>query len=88
MKDDSLVSLMAAGLPRDPEGLCSMKFTADYETADVDYSALRPGDMIRVGGRAIVITAVGKGCHPACSLLRAGRTCRLKNNCAFGRDAE
>lgn len=88
MRDNTRISLMAAGLIRDPEGLCSMKFRADYETVDIDYSTLKPGDIVREGGRTIVITDVGKRCYPDCHLFQTGRTCQLKKNCAFGRDAE
>lgn len=78
-----MLSLMAADAVRDPEGLCSARFRADILTTDVDYESLRAGDVVHVDGRALTITRVGKSCHPECALVRQGKLCGLKNNCAF-----
>ena len=78
-----MISLLSADVARDPEGLCSAKFRADCLTRGIDYAFLRVGDVVTVGGRTLVITRVGKRCHPQCALVRDGRVCALKNNCAF-----
>lgn len=67
-----------------PEGLCKGRFHADYLTDAIDYSALRAGDVVTVDGTRILITRVGKPCHPGCALAESGRECRLRSRCAFG----
>jgi hypothetical protein len=88
MKDPTVITLMAAGTPRDPEGLCCGRFKADYETTDLDYDALLPGQCVTVDGHAVILTRIGKNCHPECPLVKSGRVCALKNRCAFGREKE
>lgn len=77
------VSLIAQDAVRDPQGLCSARFRADIETSGVDYTTLSVGDAVTVGDVTYIITRVGKRCHAECALVQAGRTCQLKDNCAF-----
>ena len=86
-RDECRVSLVDASVPHDPEGLCSARFRADYRTTHIDYETLRPGDLVRCGGRLLRITQVGKRCHPGCALTQAGRRCALKSRCAFAEPA-
>lgn len=82
------VSLVADGVVRDPEGLCSARYHADIVTHGVDYAKLAVGDTISLDGRTLTITSVGKRCHAACALVQSGRTCSLKHNCAFAETAD
>ncbi len=78
-----MFSLLSDHAARGPKGLCSRRFRADFVTTDVDYGKLHVGDVVTVDGRELTIIRVGKDCHPECGLVRQGRVCRLKNNCAF-----
>lgn len=77
------VSLMAGDVQRDPEGLCSARFHADFETNGVDYALLSEGATVVLDGETYQITRVGKRCHAECPLVQAGRVCELKTHCAF-----
>lgn len=80
-----MYSLLAAQIILDPDGLCSRRFHADFTTTGVDYGRLQAGDTLTVEGRELTIVRVGKDCHPGCALVQQGRSCRLKNNCAFAK---
>lgn len=81
-------SLMSDDAAHNPEGLCGARFHADYVTHDLDYASLAVGAAVAVDGRELIVTRVGKECHAECPLVQAGRTCKLKHNCAFARAAQ
>ena len=80
LMDKAMVSYM-----KENDGLCMKKFHADIITENIDYSKVKPGDIIEVNNKKIRLTKVGKSCFPECSLTN--KPCPLSKNVAFGEDA-
>ncbi len=87
MEDVSLLSGETLDLMRalDYRGLCMKKFKADLVTRGLDYTALRAGDLLEIGGAAIEITRTGKHCYPECPLRQENIACTLSRDVAFGK---
>lgn len=67
------------------EQLCWKKFYANFITEGFDYSNLKVGDKFNIGDTCIEITQVGKPCFDGCGIIVNGKSCVLKNNCAFAK---
>ena len=80
LMDEKMINYMKTN-----NGLCMKKFHADIITNDIDYSSIKPGDIIKVNNKKIRLTKVGKSCFPECSLNN--KPCPLSKNVAFGEDA-
>jgi len=82
------VSLMAEEAveslsPLKGSGLCLEKFAANLMTKGLNYSRLKPGDRLTVGGALIEMTEVGKPCHFECDLFQQKSVCPLTTMSAF-----
>lgn len=82
--DISLMDKKMISYIKDNDGLCMKKFHADIITDNIDYSALKPGDIIFVNNKKIRLTKVGKSCFSECTL--EDKPCPLSKNVAFGED--
>ncbi len=67
------------------EGLCARKFTASFVTDGLDYSLLKKGSRITLGGCEVEITGAGKRCFDECAIHSRGMRCPLTRDTAFGK---
>ena len=87
MKKKYGVSLMAGEITEEIksiDGFCTRKFRADHITEGLDYSAIKPGDVLEIDGRRIVIGKVGKPCYKDCPVPADKKPCVIQKNVAFG----
>ncbi len=64
-------------------GLCMKKFHADLVIADTEQTLLKKGNILRIGGAKLEVTAE-KHCYPdECSFSGRSEECPLKTGCAF-----
>lgn len=85
MKEHFSLSLMDEKMIeycKNNDGLCMKKFHADIISKDIDYSKLKPGDIITIDNKKIRLTKIGKPCFPECSF--SFKPCLLSKNVAFG----
>ena len=83
------ISLMAGEIAEEIKevgGFCTQKFHADIITEGIDYSALKEGEVLSLGGRKIRITRVGKPCFPECPVPPEKKPCILNRNVAFAEE--
>lgn len=83
-KQVSLVDVGAFENIKNKGGLCLNKFDANIRTHGLNYAALKPHDIIKLGDCEIEITHVGKECYDACGIFKEGSQCPLPHSCAFG----
>ena len=69
--------------PLEGTGLCLEKYAANLITEDLDYSLLRPGDLLVAGEAVLELTEVGKPCHFECALFQKKSGCPLTTMSAF-----
>lgn len=83
------VSMMAKEIVEEIKnlnGFCVKKFKADYYTEGLDYSQLKPGQILELEGRKVLVTKVGKPCFDDCPM--EVKPCILNRNVAFGEYAD
>ncbi len=67
-------------------GLRPGDFAENITTSGIDFSLVRVGSLIRVGGKVVLeVVQIGKECHENCEIRRTAGDCIMPREGAFAR---
>lgn len=67
------------------EGLCVKRFMPNITTNNLDYTAAKPGALIKLDSVTLEISNYEKKCFPECPLVQRGEICQIRKNSAFAK---
>lgn len=72
----------------DIEGLCTEKFSVNIIVEGIALHEADVGTKFKICNAVLKISAIGKGCHRGCAILKEGGRCDISTKAVFARVIE